>query len=170
MASLIDSLISVLNNENTEYNKLLNLSKDKTSAIVAGNVDELHKIYVQETRIIEGLDSLEKQRLAFVAEICKVLHLSLTEIKVEQIIQLLEKKPKEHDALEDAYMQLKRTVKQLTALNENNKVLLKESMDMIEFEINLMKNAMIDPQTNNYGKGAYEEQGNVPIGRFDAKQ
>lgn len=34
MASLIDLLIDDLNNEDTGYNKLLDLSNDKTSAIV----------------------------------------------------------------------------------------------------------------------------------------
>lgn len=43
MASLIDLLIDDLNNEDTGYNKLLDLSNDKTSAIVKGDVDELQK-------------------------------------------------------------------------------------------------------------------------------
>ena len=46
MASLIDLLIDDLNNEDTGYNKLLDLSNDKTSAIVKGDVDELQKIDV----------------------------------------------------------------------------------------------------------------------------
>ena len=47
MASLIDLLIDDLNNEDTGYNKLLDLSNDKTSAIVKGDVDELQKIFLQ---------------------------------------------------------------------------------------------------------------------------
>lgn len=170
MASLIDSLIQVLNDENNEYKKLLDLSKDKTSAIVGGDVEKMQEIFGQEQRIIEGLNRLEDQRLAFVSDICKVLHLSPAEIKVGQIVQLLEKKPKEHDALQEAHLGLKRTVDLLTTINDNNKVLLQESMDMLEFEINLARNAIMNPQTGNYGKGAYEESSSVGRGSFDAKQ
>ena len=85
-------------------------------------------------------------------------------------MRLLEKKPKEHDALEQSYLNLKNTVKQLTEVNDNNKQLLKQSMDMIEFEINLAKNASMAPQTANYGKGAYEESNSLGGGSFDAKQ
>ena len=52
MASLIDLLIDDLNNEDTGYNKLLDLSNDKTSAIVKGDVDELQKIFLQEQKLI----------------------------------------------------------------------------------------------------------------------
>lgn len=170
MASLIDSLIQVLNNENTEYSKLLDLSKDKTSAIVGGNVEKMQEIFSKEQKLIDELNKLEEERMSCVTDICKVLHLSPSEVKVEQIVKLLEKKPKEHDALEDAYLALKRTVNLLASVNDNNKILLQQSMDMIEFEINLARNATMNPQTGNYGKGAYEESVVPGRGSFDAKQ
>ena len=56
-------------------------------------------------------------------------------------------------------------------VNDNNKVLLQESMDMIEFELNLAKNSVVAPQTGNYSKGAYEQSNNYgSVGAFDAKQ
>ena len=169
MASLIDSLIEVLNNENTEYEKLIELSKDKTSAIVNGNVDRLQELLGSEQRIIDSIDKLDAIREGVVKDICKVLHLNPDEIKVGQIVVMLEKKPAEHDALQSAHLQLKRTIDSLIKINENNKILLKESMDMIEFELNLARNAKVAPQTANYGKGAYEQQG-YASGGFDAKQ
>ena len=42
--------------------------------------------------------------------------------------------------------------------------------DMIDFEINLAKNASMAPQTANYGKGAYEETGGMGSTSFDARQ
>ena len=162
MASLIDLLIDDLNNEDTGYNKLLDLSNDKTSAIVKGDVDELQKIFLQEQKLIEELETVE--------EICSILRLPYEEIRVEHIVQILEKKPKEHDALEEVYLRLKRTLNQLTTVNDNNKLLLKESMDMIQFELDLAKNSVMDPQTSNYGRTAYEEQGITGATGFDAKQ
>ena len=170
MASLIDSLISIMDDENREYKRLLDLSNNKTTAIVQGNVEQLQTIFGQEQKLIDDLNRIETQRMACVSDICKILHLSPSEVRVKQIVQMLEKKSKEHDALEKSYLELKKTVSQLADVNENNKLLLKESMDMIEFEINLARNASMAPQTANYGKGAYEEQSGLGGGSFDAKQ
>lgn len=170
MASLIDLLIDDLNNEDTGYNKLLDLSNDKTSAIVKGDVDELQKIFLQEQKLIEELETVEQKRQEDVKEICSILRLPYEQIRVEHIVQILEKKPKEHDALEEVYLRLKRTLNQLTTVNDNNKLLLKESMDMIQFELDLAKNSVMDSQTSNYGRTAYEEQGITGATGFDAKQ
>ena len=43
MASLIETLIDVLDKENTEYQGLLKLSEEKTTAIVNGNVERFRK-------------------------------------------------------------------------------------------------------------------------------
>lgn len=170
MASLIDSLINIMDDENRQYTALLDLSNNKTAAIVNGNVEQLQEIFGKEQKLIDVLTKLETERQACVADICKILHLSPSEVRVKEIVRLLEKKPKEHDALEQSYLNLKNTVKQLTEVNDNNKQLLKQSMDMIEFEINLAKNASMAPQTANYGKGAYEESNSLGGGSFDAKQ
>lgn len=170
MASLIDSLIEVLDEENKKYSELLDLSKNKTTAIVGGDINELQVILGKEQKIIEELNKIEANRISAVADICKILQLSPNEIKVEQIVQLLEKKPKEHDALQKVYLELKRTVDQLTKINDHNRVLLQESMDMIDFELNLARNAAMSPQTNNYGKSAMEAQSGMGRGSFDAKQ
>lgn len=170
MASLIDSLINIMNDENRQYTELLDLSNNKTTAIVKGDVGQLQEIFGKEQKLIDILNRLEMERQSCVADICKILHLSAAEVKVSQIVRLLEKKQAEHDALEQSYLSLKKTVNQLTQVNDNNRLLLKESMDMINFEINLAKNASMAPQTANYGKGAYEETGGMGSTSFDARQ
>ena len=139
MASLIDSLINIMNDENRQYTELLDLSNNKTTAIVKGDVGQLQEIFGKEQKLIDILNRLEMERQSCVADICKILHLSAAEVKVSQIVRLLEKKQAEHDALEQSYLSLKKTVNQLTQVNDNNRLLLKESMDMIDFEINLAR-------------------------------
>ena len=177
-----------MNDENRQYTELLDLSNNKTTAIVKGDVGQLQEIFGKEQKLIDILNRLEMERQSCVADICKILHLSAAEVKVSQIVRLLEKKQAEHDALEQSYLSLKKTVNQLKDLhkpfvvvlnsatpqsskvNDNNRLLLKESMDMIDFEINLAKNASMAPQTANYGKGAYEETGGMGSTSFDARQ
>ena len=103
MASLIDCLIEDLTNENDGYEKLLSLSNEKTSAIVSGNIEKLQEIFTREQKLIEEVDVYEKKRQEDVKDICNVLRLPYEEIKVEHIVQILEKKAKEHDALQNIY-------------------------------------------------------------------
>ena len=55
MASLIETLIDVLDKENTEYQGLLKLSEEKTTAIVNGNVERLQEILGLEQRRLINL-------------------------------------------------------------------------------------------------------------------
>ena len=161
MASLIETLIDVLDKENTEYQGLLKLSEEKTTAIVNGNVERLQEILGLEQRSIDKI----------VGDICNVLNIPRKGIKIENIVDMLSGQPKDAKALTDVHMKLKRTLDQLMKVNENNKMLLQESMDMIEFELNLAKNSKVAPQTGNYSKGAYEQNNSYPTaGGFDAKQ
>lgn len=170
MASLIDALTDVLNKENEEYTKLLELAQIKTSAIVNGDVETLQGILGKEQKSIDIINKLDEERESNVKDICNVLNLTYGQIKVDQIVQMLERRPKEHDALQEAHLGLRRTLNQMMKVNENNKMLLKESMDMIDFELNLAKSTVMAPQTGTYGKGAYEQTGDAGAGRFDAKQ
>ena len=155
MASLIETLIDVLDKENTEYEGLTELSERKTSAIVGGDVEKLQEILGYEQRFIDNINKLDAKE----------------GMKIEKIVDMLSGQPEEQAALEEVHLRLKRTLSRLTKINENNKMLLQESMDMIEFELNLARNSVVAPQTGNYSKGAYEQQNTFPVaGGFDAKQ
>ena len=163
MASLIDTLIDVLGQEDAEYKKLLELSNNKTQAIVGADIERL------QARI-DAINKLEQQRMENVDDICNVLNLRRKDIKLEDILEVLKKQPKEHDALEAVNAQLKKTLNELMKINENNKLLTKESLDMVEFELNIAKNAVLTPQTGNYSKNAYDEERIQTVSGFDARQ
>ena len=55
MASLIDSLINIMNDENRQYTELLDLSNNKTTAIVKGDVEQLQEIFGKEQKLIDIL-------------------------------------------------------------------------------------------------------------------
>ena len=75
MASLIDTLIDVLDKENTQYERLLDLSNTKTAAIVNGDVDKLQEILGQEQQSIDIINRLDAKREENVKDICNVLNL-----------------------------------------------------------------------------------------------
>ena len=87
MASLIDTLIDVLGQEDAEYKKLLELSNNKTKAIVGADIERLQDILVQEQAQIDAINKLEQQRMENVDDICNVLNLRRTDIKLEDILE-----------------------------------------------------------------------------------
>ena len=157
MASLIENLIDVLEKENIEYKSL--------------DTEQLQILAGREQKLIEKLDALESAREEHIGDISDVLNVPVEEMKVSLLIRLMEKQPKDQAALIKIHDELKSTMDQLIMLNNNNKVLLQESLDMLEFEINLIRNSKMAPATANYDKGAYGvSQTDVGMGTFDAKQ
>ena len=108
MASLIDTLIDVLGQEDAEYKKLLELSNNKTKAIVGADIERLQDILVQEQARIDAINKLEQQRMENVDDICNVLNLRRTDIKLEDILEVLKKHLKSMIHLRQLMHSLKR--------------------------------------------------------------
>ncbi|MCI6714513.1 MAG: flagellar protein FlgN, partial [Lachnospiraceae bacterium] len=62
MASLMETLIEVLEKENQEYENLLALSRKKTPVIVSEDLDQLAKITDEEQIIVSRINHLDHQR------------------------------------------------------------------------------------------------------------
>ena len=99
-----------------------------------------------------------------------VLNRAPEKLDLPALIKLLEKQPEEQKRLSMVYDSLKKTVKRLVDINNLNKALIEESLEMIEFNMNFMQSIQMSPG-NNYNKNAVGI--NMPIGQygmFDAKQ
>ena len=59
MASIIENLVSVLEQENSEYEQLLGYSLKKTPIIVAGKPQELEQITEDEQIVVNRIQKLE---------------------------------------------------------------------------------------------------------------
>lgn len=171
MASLIDELVDVLEKENSEYTLLVALSTEKTSTIVKNDIEEMQIIMGKEQAVVDRINALEKQRETTINDICKVLRVDAKDLTVKVLIDLLKKQPAEQKKLQDVHSKIKKTLDKMVRVNENNKALMKESMEILEFEMNLLKGLKMAPETNNYTKGAYSAGGTeYGAGAFDAKQ
>ena len=76
----------------------------------------------------------------------------------------------EQARLQDVYGKLKRTLDKVSRINDNNKMLINESLEMIQFEINLAQSVRSNPETANYNKGVYSSNNTYDGSGFDAKQ
>ena len=84
---------------------------------------------------------------------------------------MLAARPAEQNALAEIHDKLHRTVRELKRVNEHNSSLLKDALEMVEFEINLLQASKQAPETANYNTGAYNAGDTMGVSRgFDAKQ
>ena len=92
------------------------------------------------------------------------------ELTIAEMIRIAEKQPKDRDALAELKDALGQAVKRLADVNERNNMLIKQSLDMIQFNMNLIQSTRM-VQGNNYTKSAGESMpGAAQTGMFDAKQ
>ena len=172
MASLIDNLITTLNSENDQYQKLLKLSDTKTDAIVKGDLDSLTKVTDNEQDIVSTIQALEKERTKTMREIAKILNTDVAALKLDTLIALLDKTPREQSELAKVHDALHNTLFNMKVVNERNEQLLKSALEMVDFNLNLVQSMKKAPETANYNRGAYStgtELG-VATSGFDAKQ
>lgn len=172
MASLIEELITTLDKENSEYEKLLELSKKKGAVIVSRDIAALEAITDEEQNIVTDIGILDSKRAEVTKDIANVLNKDVESLKISVLIDLLKKTPREQKMLSEVHDKLKSTVASVRTLNESNKQLIDQSLEMVEFDLNMIKSMRQAPQTNNYGKSAVSvgEMLGTARGGFDAKQ
>lgn len=170
MASLVEELISVLEEECEIYDKLLPIAEEKTNVIIKNDLETLRKITIQEHETVDRVNALERKREQVIFDIATVLNQDKDTLNLTKIIQLLEKQPKEQKLLGELHSRLKRTVGRLVDVNFQNKSLIEQSLEMIEFNMNLIQSTRTLPG-NNYTKGATTiDAPSLQTGTFDAKQ
>ena len=176
MASLIENLITGLNEEYVVYEQLLSISMEKTSAIVSNDLDRLRDTTDKEQLLVDKVTSLEHTRRATMANIANVLSKKSSELTIMDIVDFLEEQPEFRDPLLVINEKLAKLAKKLKEVNSHNQNLIQESLAMIEYNINLLQNLNRAPETAEYstdmfkGAGSYSGNTTMPAsGRFDAK-
>ena len=170
MASLIEELIMTLEKEDEIYQELIPIAEKKTRVIIKNNLEELQSITESEQEAVDRITALENKRQEVVNNIGIVLNRKPEELDLKEIILILKKQPAEQQKLSMLRDRLRLHINRLSQVNSQNKVLIDESLDMIEFNINLLQSTRMSPG-NNYDRGA--QTTNTPLitnGRFDAKQ
>lgn len=175
MASLIEELTDTLGREAAIYEELIPLAEKKTQVIVANDLESLQNITEQEQEAIERIGALERKRQEVIVNIGTVLSRNPATLDFKTLISVLSGQPKEQGELRQLHDRLKKTIGRLKDINSRNKILIEQSLEMIEFNMNFIRSTWTSPgmgQTmGQYGKGASEIQ--MPVsqtGMFDAKQ
>lgn len=172
MASLMEDLISILEQEDSLYEDLLKLSMSKTPVLISGDLEALSRITEDEQEIVNKVNALDKKRKEGMKDIANVLGKDVKTLKLTDLIEILRSRPAEQNRLAAIYDKLSDTIGQMKRTNEQNRELIESSLEMVQFDMNVLQAYKAAPETANYSKNALNSgayMGNTK-GGFDAKQ
>ena len=172
MASLMENLIEVLDLESQEYENLLGLSMKKTPVIVAGELEELAKITDEEQIVVGRIQHLERNREEVIGDIANVINKDVDMLMLKDLVEMLNTRPEEQQKLARVHDRLSTAVHEVKRVNGQNRVLIQNALEMVEFDMNMLQSMKAAPETANYNKGAYNTGDHMGAGgaAFDAKQ
>lgn len=162
--SIID-LCSILQEEIEVVAETLNLAKQEQDIIVAGEAGNLENIIKLEIKQLNKLGQLEKQR----TELHKVFALEMGVSEEETTISRILESSDQNEKLKLAPIQeeLRALVTQHTAVNAENRELIKAHMEYSDTMLGLMVGAE-DPLNNMYGgDGRAKDERRKSTGFYD---
>ena len=169
MASLIEELIMVLGEEERIYSEIIPLAEKKTRIIVKNDLQSLTSITEEEQALVSRISKLEKKRQEVIRNIGVVMNKKESELNFLSIINLIRGQEREQHELRVIHDKLKSTTGLLAMLNERNQMLIKQSLEMIDFDMNLLQSLRTSPGVGQYNTSSEVELQGENSGMFDAK-
>jgi len=164
MNGLTDRLVMALEKDCEIYAEILRLGEEKKQIIIAGDIEKLDKMTKREHALIASLMKLEEIRDRIVAEIMKQTGITKVDV-LDDVIAAVDEGSR--IKLETTKRKLNNLMSDVKDVNESNGSLIKQSLDMIEFNVNLMTS--IGDTETNYGDQANINYEKSRRGGFDAK-
>jgi flagellar biosynthesis/type III secretory pathway chaperone len=105
-------------------------------------------------------------------DIGNVLNKDATTLKLTELSAMIQGRPEEQEKLEEARAKLIKVGKELKTVNERNKELLENALEMVNFDMSLIQSMKQAPQMGNYNRGAMNtgEVYGTNLKGFDTKQ
>jgi flagellar biosynthesis/type III secretory pathway chaperone len=173
LASITDELISTLKKEEEICNEFLPLCREKTKYIISNNIEEIEKHTKLEQDMFDKILACERERRKALRNVATVMNKDYSQLKLSDVIDMLDGQPTEKKELSLIHDRLKSKMKEITQINEHNTSLIKQSLYMIEFNMNFIQSTWMSVGNNGYDNLAKHNDGcgDEPISRmFDARQ
>lgn len=170
MASLMEELLDVLGKEEQQYQELIELGKRKREVVINADIAALEGITAEEQDAASVLQNMANRRNRVLNDMATVLGKSPDNMTVTKMIGYLEGQPEEQAKLIKQRDSLLETGTRMTTINQQNEVLLKQALEMVEFDLTLLKSMRQAPETANYNRSAHNTGDILGSSGFDAKQ
>ena len=170
MASLVEELVSILEEEERLYQTLLAYGEEKRRVLIEADVHALEELTDLEQAASDELLSYSNKQIRTLKDIATVLGKTQEKMTVTKLIGYLASQPDIQMKLAAARDRLMETAKQVQTLNRQNEALLRQAIELAEFDITLFKSLRQAPETANYDRHAYNTGTLLGSSGFDAKQ
>lgn len=151
----LNALLDVLNEEANVYEKILQLSRDKTNIVVEGKVAELEKITKAEQTLVAKMGKLEILRESCVGDLAEQLNIKSSELTISELSKHLNEENAKK--LIEYKNRMENILTELKKVNEANSKLIKNSLDYIDFSLNILSAA--SDTNNNYSNNGEVGEG-----------
>lgn len=168
MASLVEELVNVLEAEKKIYVKLIGCEERKKDVLIAADVATLEEITTQEQLAGDELIAYSNQQIQILKDIATVLGRTEGKMTVTRLISLLDTQPKVQTQLTAARDSLLEAANQMKSLSDQNAVLIRQAIELNEFDMTLFKSLRQAPETANYDRSAYNTGSLLGGSGFDA--
>ena len=162
MASLVEELVTVLEEEEKIYQTLISYGEKKTDILIRADVPELEKLTCHD------LVTHSNQQVQLLKDIANVLGRTEEKMTVTRLITLLESQPDVQKKLTEARDRLLAAADRMNHLNDQNVALIKQAIELNEFDLTLFKSLRQAPETANYDKTACNTGSLLGSSGFDA--
>ena len=170
MASLMQNLLEVLEKEEETYEGLVKLEYEKKEILIKGDVPALEKMTDREQDVSSVLRNLEIRREKIMDDMSVVLGKDKSELTIKYMIEILEKQPDEQARLGELREKLRSILDEMSQINDLNRMLTEQALELVEYDLNLFKSMRQAPQTANYDRDAMDTGDVLSSRGFDAKQ
>lgn len=157
-------LLDLLKVEQGLYNNILEMAKEKQLIIIEGKTKELELMTKREQEMISKLLGVEKKRSLVVDKLVKELGIG-TVHNISEIMEYIDKETAKE--FMEIKLTLSESVKKLTNENEVNSRLISQSLEIIDFNMNLLSS--INNENVNYGSNADEKDVKRKSNLFDVR-
>lgn len=168
MASLVEELVNVLDAEKKIYTTLVGYEERKKDVLIAADVTALEEITTKEQLAGDDLIAYSNQQIQILKDIATVLGRTDGKMTVTRLISLLDTQPKVQMQLTEARDSLLEVANRMKSLSEQNAVLIRQAIELNEFDMTLFKSLRQAPETANYDKSAYNTGSLLGGSGFDA--
>ena len=161
----LGEIISCLEKQKSIYEELLSISRKKKQVLIDGNVEKLDSMVKREGNLIIEIGDLENKREKAVEALAKELGCSSKELTVSYVCdRVADKRVGLIRSLADSIGSI---LKELKELNDINGKLIEQSLEYVNFSINLVAD-VLEGQKVVYEANEEENKGNG-VRLFDAK-
>ena len=166
----MEELLQVLRDEEQQYEALIDLNDVKRGAVIKADIGALEEVTVKEQEAASALLNLSNKRGRVLNDMATVLGKDAGEMTINKMIGYLENQPVEQQQLIEQRDRLLEAGTRMRIMNQQNEALLKQALEMVEFDLTLLRSMRQAPETANYDRNAYSTGDLLGGSAFDAKQ